>query len=741
MRMNLPHTPPPAIPVDDLDHLNEPQRRAVLALAGPVLVLAGAGTGKTRVLVTRLAHLLKSGQCWPSQILAVTFTNKAAQEMKERVAALMGVPAIEGWWLGTFHSLSARMLRAHAEKVGLTSSYSIIDVDDGLRLLKQLLEAENIDTKKCPPRLAADVISRWKDRGLNPSDLSAHDGGDLAGGKMPMIYRQYQERLRTLNAADFGDLLLHMVTILKDPRYGDVLADYHRKFKYVMVDEYQDTNTAQYLWLRLLARGSNNICCVGDDDQSIYGWRGAEISNILKFEKDFPGAQIIRLEQNYRSTGHILAAAAAVIAHNQHRLGKTLWSQGGLGEKVQVRGVWDGEAEARLVSDMIEEMKQDGHKLASMAILVRAGFQMREFEERFVQIGLPYRVFGGPRFYERSEIRDALAYFRIVVQPHDDLALERIINVPKRGLGDATIQMLQTHARQTGTSLSVAIEALIAQGALKPKVQAALASLMQNFTRWRSLLADDNHADLAGIILDESGYTAMWQADKSPDAPGRLDNLKELVGTVGDYPSLPAFLEHVALVMENANKASGDAVSLMTLHAAKGLEFETVFLPGWEEGVFPSSRSMDEQGMTGLEEERRLAYVGLTRARRLAVITCAGSRRQYGSWVQNLPSRFIGELPKDHVNMMGQQGTALAMGAAGSRMSAIDHHDSGPDDHEIPHRFQRQETVRSGFRAGARVRHADFGDGTVIHVAGQKLDIRFDDGQNRRILAGFVDNI
>lgn len=739
MGMNLPLATP-SIP-NYLDHLNPPQRDAVETLDGPLLVLAGAGTGKTRVLVTRLAHLLKSGKCWPSQILAVTFTNKAAGEMKERVSTLMGGQSVEGWWLGTFHALSARMLRAHAEKVGLTPSFTIIDDDDQARLLKQLAEAENIDTKKYPPRLLLDYISRWKDKGRLPNDINVHDAGDLAHGKLPLLYRQYQDRLRTLNVCDFGDLLLHMITILKDPKYADVLADYHRKFRYLMVDEYQDTNTAQYLWLRLLARGSNNICCVGDDDQSIYGWRGAEISNILRFEQDFPGAKIIRLEQNYRSTGHILAAASTLIDHNHSRLGKTLWSDAGLGEKVRVEAVWDGETEARDISDTIETLNKQGEKLTSMAILVRTGFQMRAFEDRFLQIGLPYRVFGGPRFYEREESRDALAYFRVVVQPHDDLAFERIINKPKRGLGDSTLQILHQHARAQGISLYTAVEHLITGTSLKPKVRDTLARLMQDFGRWRSLLSGDNHDELAGMILDESGYTAMWQADKSPDAPGRLDNLKELVGTIGDYPSLPAFLDHVALVMENASNAQDDAVSLMTLHAAKGLEFASVFLPGWEDGLFPSARALDAQGMEGLEEERRLAYVGMTRAKTRAVITCAGSRRQYGTWVQNLPSRFIGELPDDHVIMRGERGTSLSQYDQGRQGRRFAPSDDWPGDDTEPATKRPPEDDDNPFPPGARVHHDDFGTGTVIHVSGHKLDILFDDGQNRRILAGFVEAI
>ncbi len=771
--MPSPSAPAPAY----LSGLNDPQRLAVTTLDGPVLVLSGAGTGKTRVLVTRLVHLLKTNTCWPSQILAVTFTNKAAGEMRERVAHMMGQP-VEGWWLGTFHALAARMLRTHAEKVGLTQGFTILDDDDQQRLIKQLLEADNIDTKKCPPRMVLSIISRWKDKGLTPQDVAPAQAGasrqldpglrrdDSFHDKIPQLYRQYQDRLRTVNACDFGDLLLHMITILKNPKYGDILNEYRRKFRYILVDEYQDTNTAQYIWLRLLAGGTHNICCVGDDDQSIYGWRGAEIENILRFERDFPGAITIRLEQNYRSTGHILASASAIIAKNQSRLGKTLWSDSDMGDKVRVEGVWDGEAEARFISDTIERSHARGTPLSTFAILVRAGFQMREFEDRFLKIGLPYRVFGGPRFYERAEIRDALAYFRVVVQPNDDLALERIINTPKRGLGDTTLQMLHANARAQGISLYAAIDKMIAApGALKPKIRDTLSKLITDFNRWRSLLSDDNHGEMAGVVLDESGYTAMWQADKSPDAPGRLENLKELVGTIGDYPSLPAFLEHVSLVMENANNAADDTVSVMTLHAAKGLEFDTVFLPGWEEGIFPSTKSVDENGVAGLEEERRLAYVGITRARKSATILCAGSRRQYGNWVQNMPSRFIGELPPDHITMSGAVGTAFSQPDNDwdhpSTSSQFDNRSS--DRWENSRRYDQHNhrpTLSSGgstpalqssvnkpitsptlWPAGTRVKHADFGTGIVIHAAGQKLDIKFNDGPTRRIMSSFVEII
>lgn len=719
-------------PADYLTTLNPAQRAAAEALDGPVLVLAGAGTGKTRVLTTRLAHILRSGRAWPSQILAVTFTNKAAQEMRERVAHLLGGQPVEGWWLGTFHALAARMLRRHAEMVGLNTNFTIIDPDDQIRLMKQVMETENIDTKKNPPKIIIAQIDRWKDRGLRPADVDASEGAAVADGAGLRLYRQYQDRLRAVNACDFGDLLLHMIVILRDPKNADLLADYHRRFRYIMVDEYQDTNVAQYMWLRLLARGSNNICCVGDDDQSIYGWRGAEVGNILRFEEDFPGAQIIRLEQNYRSTGHILAAAGGVIAHNEGRLGKTLWSDGDDGEKITLRGLWDGEAEARWVAEEIEQLQHKGWRLSQIAVLVRAGFQTREFEERFIKLGVAYKVIGGQRFYERLEIRDALAYLRVIAQPADDLALERIINTPKRGIGDTTIQKLYAHARAQNISLYDAIDALAETDELRPAVRTTLRALIADFTRWREALATDAHAAVAARVLDESGYTAMWKGDKSPDAPGRLENLRELVGGMGDYDSLPGFLEHVALVMDNSAADDTDSVSIMTLHGAKGLEFDAVFLPGWEEGLFPSQRSMDENGMKGLEEERRLAYVGITRARKRAFISFVANRRMYGNWVSALPSRFVDELPGDHVE------TQSDSGLYGAGRSA--HWDSSGTAAAVrlPERRVMNE-AGAVFARGTRVRHGTFGDGTVVHVDGHKLDIKFDRAGLKRVMDSFVE--
>ncbi|MGE5768168.1 MAG: ATP-dependent helicase, partial [Bacteroidota bacterium] len=655
----------PAGPHPYLSALNEGQRAAVEALDGPVLVLAGAGTGKTRVLTTRLAHLLVTGKARsPGEILAVTFTNKAAREMKDRVAALLNRPSVEGWWLGTFHAVAVRILRRHAEAVGLKSNFTILDPDDQVRLVKQLLQAENVDEKKWPARAMLAIIERWKDRGLTPERVSAGEAGDFARGRAVELYKAYQQRLKTLNACDFGDLLLHNLTLFQSQ--PEVLADYHRRFRYILVDEYQDTNVAQYLWLRLLAQGHRNVCCVGDDDQSIYGWRGAEVGNILRFEDDFPGAKVIRLERNYRSTGRILAAASHLIAHNEGRLGKTLWTEDDEGEKLRLRGLWDGEAEARFVGEEIEALvaRDKKHPLSQIAILVRTGAQTREFEERFITLGLPYRVVGGPRFYERMEIRDALAYLRVLVQPADDLAFERIMNKPKRGLGDATLQELFKTARAANIPLSLAARRLVDTDELRPAARRSLAKLLDDLERWRSLIDTTPHPELAEIVLEESGYVEMWQNDKSLEAPGRLENLKEFVNALGEFENLAGFLEHVSLVMEALAQEGQDVVTIMTLHAAKGLEFDTVFLPGWEEGLFPNQRALDETGRRGLEEERRLAYVGLTRARKRVIVSFAANRRMHGSWAAAIPSRFVDELPKEHVEVESDSGVYGAAAAA-----------------------------------------------------------------------------
>jgi len=813
-----------ARPAPYLDDLNPAQRAAVEALDGPVLMLAGAGTGKTKALTARIVHLLRMGKARPNEILAVTFTNKAAREMKDRVGRLLGEVAEGMPWMGTFHSLSVKILRRHAELVGLKSNFTILDTDDQLRLLKQLIVAANIDEKRWPARMLAGMIDGWKNRALVPERVPSSEAGGYAN-RGTELYAQYQERLRTLNACDFGDLLLHCVTIFQT--HGDVLAQYQRWFRYILVDEYQDTNVCQYLWLRLLAQAHRNICCVGDDDQSIYGWRGAEVGNILRFEKDFPGAKVVRLEQNYRSTPHILAAASGVIAGNAGRLGKTLWTEVTEGEKVRLIGHWDGEEEARWIGEEIEALMRgtrgmDPVGLDGQAILVRASHQMRAFEDRFLTIGLPYRVIGGPRFYERQEIRDAMAYFRLAVSPEDDLAFERVVNVPKRGLGDKAQADIQRTARLSGVSLHEGARELVANGGIGGKGAGQLRAFVEGIDRWfwltsnrdnpveidkvadrianlkseraaleselNGLSEDDprtsmllrevsilasriavqkrildilngDHVRLAEMILEESGYTEMWQNDKTPEAPGRLENLKELVKALEQFDNLQGFLEHVALIMDNETEEAGEKVSIMTLHAAKGLEFPVVFLPGWEDGLFPSQRSMDESGLKGLEEERRLAYVGITRAEELCTISFASNRRVYGQWQSQLPSRFIDELPSAHVEVLTPPGLyGGGYGAAAPYASSMDDRISKADVYNSPGWKRMQDRVQtrgvsqpreargvvidatavSAFSEGDRVFHRKFGYGIVIGIEGDKLEIDFSKAGIKKVVAGFV---
>ncbi|MFD1612007.1 ATP-dependent helicase [Sphingomonas tabacisoli] len=739
--------------------LNPPQREAVLTTEGPVLVLAGAGTGKTAALTARLAHLVYTRKAWPSEILAVTFTNKAAREMRERIGRMLG-DTVEGMpWLGTFHSIAAKMLRRHAELVGLQSNFTILDTDDQLRLLKQLIAASDLDEKRWPARQLAGLIDKWKNRGWTPTDVDAGESELFANGRGAELYAQYQARLKAVNACDFGDLLLHMLVILKTHR--DVLEQYQNRFRYILVDEYQDTNASQYLWLRLLAQQRKNICCVGDDDQSIYSWRGAEVANILRFEKDFPGAVIIRLEQNYRSTPHILAAASGLIAANSGRLGKTLWTEAGEGEKVRVLGVWDGPEEARRVGEIVETHQRQGGSLDDCAILVRAQFQTREFEDRFIAIGMPYRIVGGFRFYERQEIRDALAYLRVVNQPADDLAFERIVNTPKRGLGDKALAKVHSLARAQGIPLTLAAARILDTDELTPQARRALGNLIGDIARWRDMAQTLPHPELARQILDESGYTAMWQNDRSAEAAGRLENLNELVRAMEEYENLGAFLEHVSLVMDNDENAGGEQVTIMTIHAAKGLEFDTVFLAGWEEGVFPSQRSLDEGGNASLEEERRLAYVAITRARRRAYILHAANRRIYGQWTSSIPSRFVAELPKAHI----EEETSMTGGESLWRANWSERADPfaniargtgrGPG-------WQRAASVggyqttparvvearasavslgnkgRSDLSLGQRVFHQKFGYGTIAEIEGNKLEIDFEQAGRKRVMDSFV---
>jgi DNA helicase-2/ATP-dependent DNA helicase PcrA len=766
-----------------LNGLNPEQREAVETLDGPVLVLAGAGTGKTRVLTTRIAHILSQGRARPHEILSVTFTNKAAREMKLRLGQMLG-QAVEGMpWLGTFHSIGGRILRFHAELVQLKSNFTVLDVDDQVRLLKQLLQAENIDDKRWPARMLAGLIDGWKNRGLTPSQVPAGEAAVFGNGKGGKLYASYQERLKILNAADFGDLLLENIRLFRE--HPDVLRQYQSRFKFILVDEYQDTNVAQYLWLRLLSQAPSpvtsprlrgevglqsnpgeedspqtvlaeraphpdplpvkdgereqiappamtapkNICCVGDDDQSIYGWRGAEVDNILRFDHDFPGAKVVRLERNYRSTGHILAAASHLIAHNEGRLGKTLRTEDVDGEKVTVTGSWDSEEEARAIGEEIEELQRAGDNLNEVAILVRASFQMREFEDRFVTLGLPYRVIGGPRFYERAEIRDALAYLRVINSPADDLAFERIVNVPKRGLGDATVQMLHDHARKRRIPLFEAARNVVETDELKPKARGSLRDLILHFDRWRAQREVTTHTELAEIVLDESGYTEMWQKDRSADAAGRLDNLKELVRSMEEFENLQGFLEHISLVMDRDGGAADEAVSLMTLHSAKGLEFDNVFLPGWEEGLFPSQRTLDEQGRAGLEEERRLAHVGLTRARRRAKLYFATNRRIHGTWSTTIPSRFLDELPAPNVEITESKGGSGWGGSGGYGASRFDNVESFGSSYTTPgwqraqaNRARNNQSGRHGERRGGFEESQSSFSGSRSDTSGSRSD-------------------
>ncbi|MEM7765896.1 MAG: UvrD-helicase domain-containing protein [Pseudomonadota bacterium] len=755
--------PGAAAEADYLDGLNPEQREAVLTTEGPLLVLAGAGTGKTRVLTTRLAHIIHTKKAWPSQTLTVTFTNKAAREMRERALKLIGGEGEGLRWLGTFHSISAQMLRKHAELAGLKPSFTILDTDDQIRLCKQIIEAEGIDAKRWTPRYLASLFDGWKNRALTPDRVPADEAYQFADGRGIKCYEIYQARLKVLNACDFGDLLIHCITVFQNN--PDLLAEYHAKFRYILVDEYQDTNVAQYLWLRLLAQGSSNICCVGDDDQSIYGWRGAEVDNILRFENDFPGAAVIRLERNYRSTHHILAAASEVIANNKSRLGKALYVGSDTeadpdAAKVRVRGVWDGEAESRLIADEIEAHVARGGQNEDCAILVRASWQMRLFEERMIMLGIPYRVIGGPRFFERAEIRDALAYLRLIRSPDDDLAFERVVNQPKRGVGGTSLQKLQRYARDDGRSLFVLTPMVLQTDEIKGGAKRGLTKFIDQVNLWRDRHAGGMpHTELAETILEESGYTDMLQKDRSPQSQTRLDNLKELIRAMGEFDTLAGFLEHIELVMDVGGQSTGDEVQILTLHAAKGLEWPLVFLPGWEEEVFPSRRAVDESGLKGLEEERRLAYVGITRARQHCHISFAANRQIYGRWQSVLPSRFVDELPHEHVDAAAETGYSSQPGAdqgfsgtmedLGERSSYTSpgwqrlQKNAKRGTSEPPRTLDGTATLvatsggPSAFKPGDRVFHDKFGYGDVKAVEGNKLTVGFMTG-DKKVISTFV---
>ena len=714
--------------------LNEAQIEAVKTVSGPLLVLAGAGTGKTRVLTSRLSYILQNNIAHPSQICTVTFTNKAANEMRIRVEKMIG-NSVAGWWLGTFHSLAARILRSNAELVNLKNTFTIIDTDDQIRLVKQVLSLENIDEKRWPARSLLSIIQRWKDMGLNPIDVkdAFHSGTDFANNQAIKLYKLYQNRLLTLNAADFGDLLLHVITIFK--KYSEIKKLYQNKFKYILVDEFQDTNASQYYWLKTLAEEHKNLCAVGDDDQSIYSWRGADVTNILNFEKDFKNTKTIRLEENYRSTGNILAAASGLISKNQSRLGKTLWTAGEMGDKINIRTVYDGKQEAESISDEIESYQRNKNSINNVAILVRAGFQTRTFEERFLKIGLPYQVIGGLRFYERAEIRDAIAYLRLINSSDDQLAYERIINKPKRGLGDKTIRQIEQYSRSSKLNLEMAARKLAETDELTSKASSSIRLFSKKIDKWRLDLSKNKLGELVEIVLEESGYIEMLKKDRSIEAPGRLDNLKELVNAINEFESLQNFLDHIQLVMEGANNQNLETAKIMTLHAAKGLEFPLVFLPGWEEGLFPNQRSIDENGESGLEEERRLAYVGITRAKNNVWIFNANSRLTHGQWIDCIPSRFIDELPDKNINRFSSYSNNFKSSIASEWLIANNKKEINLSKEYI------DENNDNKFKLMERIFHQKFGYGKILEIDGDKVTIDFEKAGEKKLMLTFIEKI
>ncbi len=758
----------------DFSRLNPEQRQAVETTDGPVLVLSGAGTGKTTVLTARLAYIIQTGKALPFQCLAVTFTNKAANEMQDRLAAMIGEDA-NRLWLGTFHRIGLRILRNHPEKVGLSSGFTVLDASDQERLLKQIMADERVDLKNTPPLSVLNQIQRLKDQGISFDKTEQAPFG--TSPLVKRLYAMYQERLKTMNAVDFGDLLLYCLELFN--AHPEVLKALRQQFKYILVDEYQDTNVAQYLWLRLLAAGHNNICCVGDDDQSIYSWRGAEIGNILRFEQDFPNAAVIRLESNYRSTAHILAGASGLIAHNRDRLGKTLHPAPGresdMGEKISVTGVWNGDDEAEKICDRIEREQRRGTSLSNMAVLVRATAQMRAIEDNLLQYGISYKVIGGMRFYEREEIRDATAYIRLLGQKKDDMAFTRVVNKPRRGVGDTALQNLREYAREHRLSLYESAEELLARNAIRGTAKTGLEKLFALYDEWRAKSADTPCDEMLRLMLEQSGYMDMRRADKTPESQGRIENLQELTGEFKTkYENFDQYLEYVSLVMDNdATALTGEHISVMTLHAAKGLEFDTVFLPGWEEGIFPNKKSLDENGGKALEEERRLAYVGITRARKRVYISFAGSRFMYGSYQNNLPSRFIDEIPnenKEITTISNGYGDSYGYGNAGgygrssgSGRFGFDGYDAVDDDYDGYNRksryggynkdytnsgyFYKKEKRTSCFGAvnkpvfpvGTAVYHERYGYGQVIAANGSSTEVVFEDGTTKKIMADYLD--
>ena len=633
---------------DYLDNLNNAQKEAVLHVDGPLLIVAGAGSGKTKVLTSRIAHIIKKKKAFPNQILSVTFTNKAAKEMQTRVSKILGSTATGLSWLGTFHSICVKILRKHAKAANLNSNFTIIDTDDQIRLIKNICKSENIDIKQLAPRFILAIIDRWKNKGYYPSEVVVNNK-DLYEKTIQPLYKIYQQKLIDLNSCDFGDLILHTVKILEN--YPDIRNIYSNNFKYILVDEYQDTNFIQSKWLNLLSEKHNNLCCVGDDDQSIYSWRGAEIKNFLEFDQVYDNTKVIRLEQNYRSSQNILSVASNLISNNENRVGKTLTTTMEEGDLVKLNCFKNGKDEAIGISDEIEKNIKKKFSFNNVAILVRAIFQTREFEERFLKIGMPYRILGGTKFYERAEIKDCVAYLRLIYQEKDDLAFERIVNNPKRSIGDTTLKLVYEFGKENNLCLENAAKQMIEENLIKPKTKIGLNFFLNSLSKWRNdiKIKKINHIKLMQTVLDESGYSAMLKNKKDLDNESRLENIKELLTAMKEFDNLESFLEHVSLATSVDQEWDGEKINMMTMHAAKGLEFDVVFLPGWEEGLFPHQKSIEEKGQNGLEEERRLAYVGITRAKKKAIISFSMNRFYQGDWIDSMASRFIDELPEKYL--------------------------------------------------------------------------------------------
>ena len=732
-----------------LNSLNNQQKLAVTSTEGPLQVLAGAGSGKTKVLTTRIAHLIKEKKCFGQQILCVTFTNKAANEMRERVLKLVNSKSVAFPWLGTFHSICNKMLRRNAEAVGLKSNFTIIDTLDQIKLIKNILESENIDIKQNPPKQIAYYIDQWKNKSLLPKDIILKNQ-DFNLNNALKIYKVYQKRLQIMNCVDFGDLILHVVTILKN--FEDIKKIYQKNFKYILVDEFQDTNFVQNLWLKLLTSDKNNICVVGDDDQSIYSWRGAEVKNILEFKTNFKSIITVRLEQNYRSTKNILSSATSLISNNKDRLTKEIWSDLGDGNKVKIKSYFDGVSEANGISDVIEQYLTSKYKLNSISILVRAAFQTRELEERFIKIGLPYRIIGGLKFYERAEIKDALGYLRLINQSNDDISFERIINTPKRSIGNNSVKKIHQYAKQKGLCLLDASQEILKENILKPKTVKNLKTFITNMISWKKNSKTFDHIALLETVLDESGYTSMLKTEKTPEADAKLENLKELKTSMKNYTSLDDFLENISLQTAIDEKWDGEKINIMTIHSAKGLEFDAVFLPGWEEGLFPHQKSIDEKGAEGIEEERRLAYVAITRAKQELYISFANQRKFYGR--QNDNYDFYSSIQSRFIDEINSEFTEISIDESSEDDFIFDQDYSAESKKNSPGWNRLKNNIKNSdknrvktitltenltkYTVGETVMHQGFGKGKIIHIDGNKLLVNFYEGGEKKVIDKFV---